>query len=429
MGFEPVLTRNVGVEGSQTLAVYERRGGYQVLRKTLKLSPDSIIDQVKASGLRGRGGAGFPTGTKWSFMPKEPTAARPNYLVVNADESEPGTFKDRLLMEEDPHLLIESYLCSAFAIRASMVFIYIRGEYTKCASTQWKAIHEAKAAGYLGKNILGSGWDCEMVVHRGAGAYICGEETALLNSLEGGRGNPRIKPPFPAQFGVNGLPTTVNNVETLANVPFIIERGVDWFKSIGRDERNTGPKLYSLSGHVKRPGNYELPIGVPLMELIEEHGGGMLRAGKRLKACIPGGSSVPVLTAAECRELYMDFDSVAKVGSFLGSAGCMVMDETTDMVKILERIAHFYHHESCGQCTPCREGTGWLERILHRISHGQGHERDLATLDNAALFMMNGTTICALSDAAAMPVRSFLAKFREEFEHYVRHGRSLVGAA
>ncbi len=428
MSFEPVLTRNIGVPGSQTIDVYEKRGGYQTLRAALKMAPDEITEKVKASGLRGRGGAGFPTGLKWTFMPKEPTKERPNNLVVNADESEPGTFKDRWLMEEDPHLLIEAYLCSAFAMRASMVWIYIRGEYTLCAKTMWKAIHEAQAKGYIGNNILGSGWSCGMIVHRGAGAYICGEETALLNSLEGGRGNPRIKPPFPASYGVNGWPTTVNNVETLACVPFILERGVDWFKSIGRDEKNTGPKLYSLSGHVKRPGNYELPMGVPLMELIDEHGGGMVRPGKKLKACIPGGSSVPVITAAECDGLFMDFDSLNKVGSFLGSAGCMVMDETTDMVRVLARIAHFYHHESCGQCTPCREGTGWLEQILLRIVAGKGTERDLQTLDSAAQFMMGGTTICALSDAAAMPVRSFLAKFKPEFEHYIRHGKPLAAA-
>lgn len=424
---EPVLTRNVGIPDSRTLAVARARGGYQALRKALALEPAAVTEMVKASGLRGRGGAGFPTGLKWSFMPKQVVPDRPHYLICNADESEPGTFKDRLLLEEDPHLVIEGCLIAAYAIRARTAFLYIRGEYTLATKILEKASAEVYQAGLAGKNILGSGWSCDVIVHRGAGAYICGEETALMDSLEGGRGNPRLKPPFPAQCGLYNCPTTINNVETLSCVPFILERGPEWFRSIGPDERNTGPKLFALSGHVKNPGVYELPMGVTLEELLEKHGGGMVRPGKKLKALVPGGSSVPVLTAADCQGLRLDFDSVAKAGSMLGSAAVYAMDETTDMVKVAERTAHFYAHESCGQCTPCREGTGWLEKVIHRIRSGGGRMEDLDLLESFSLNMMNGTTICPLSDAAAMPIRSFLAKFRGEFEHYIRHGRPLDG--
>lgn len=427
MVMEPVLTRNVGISGSRTLQVYRERGGYQALQMALRSAPGQVIDQVKASGLRGRGGAGFPCGLKWSFMPKEPTQDRPHYLICNADESEPGTFKDRVLIEHDPHLLLEGVIIAAYAIRAEKAFIYIRGEYALGAKILLAAVGEARAGGLLGRNILGTGFNCDIVVHRGAGAYICGEETALMDSLEGGRGNPRLKPPFPAAHGVYGCPTTINNVETLCCVPFIIERGADWFKAIGPDERNTGPKLYCLSGHILKPGTYELPLGTPLEELIYEHAGGMLRPGKKLKAVIPGGSSVPVLRAEECRNLRMDFDSLAKAGTMLGSAAVMVMDETTDMVRLMERIATFYAHESCGQCTPCREGTGWLKKILTRIRSGGGTPADLDLLD-AVAGNMRGTTICPLADAAAMPCQSFLGKFRGEFEHYIRHGRSAVEA-
>ena len=424
---ENVLTRNIGIDESWTLGVYRSRGGYQALEKALGTDPDALIDAVKASGLRGRGGAGFPTGVKWSFMPKEPTAERPNYLICNADESEPGTFKDRLIIEQDPHQLIEGCLVGAWAIRASKVFIYIRGEYVHGARRLEQAVAETREANLSGRNILGRGFDCDVVVHRGAGAYICGEETALMDSLEGGRGNPRLKPPFPAQAGLYGCPTTINNVETLACVPLIVERGAEWFAEIGTDERNTGPKLYCLSGHIRRPGIYEAPLGLPLMELIENMGGGLLRADRKLKAVIPGGSSVPVLTADECQDLPMDFDSLAKRGSMLGSAAVMVMDDSTDMVQVLERIAHFYAHESCGQCTPCREGTGWLEKIIRRIRSGNGTHDDLETLESVAGHM-RGTTICPLADAAAMPVQSFLAKFRHEFEHYIEKGRAVVAA-
>ncbi|UCF69587.1 MAG: NADH-quinone oxidoreductase subunit NuoF [Acidobacteriota bacterium] len=425
---DKVLTRNVGVDNSQTIDVYRSRGGYEALRKACRMEPAAIIDEVKASGLRGRGGAGFPCGVKWSFMPKQPSADRPHYLVCNADESEPGTFKDRLIMEEDPHLLIEGCMISARAIQASIAFIYIRGEYVHAARVLERAVAEARAGGFVGRDVLGSGWSCEMIVHRGAGAYICGEETALMDSLEGGRGNPRLKPPFPAQYGVYGMPTTVNNVETLACVPLILERGSDWFKSIGPNERNTGPKLYCMSGHIKRPGVYEAPMGVELSQLIDQYCGGMLHSDRKLKACIPGGSSVPVLTAEECEGLKMDFDSIAERGSMLGSAAVMIMDESTDMVLVMERISHFYAHESCGQCTPCREGTGWIEKILRRMRSGGGRKEDLDLLESVSGHMM-GTTICPLADAAAMPCQSFVKKFRHEFEHYVHHGRSVLVAS
>jgi NADH-quinone oxidoreductase subunit F len=423
---ERILTRNVDKAGSESIAVYEAGGGYQALRKAVKtMTPDQVTEEVKKSGLRGRGGAGFPTGLKWSFMPKEVDPKRPHYLLNNADESEPGTFKDRVLMEKDPHLVIEGTMLGAYGIRASKAYIYIRGEYVYPANVLDRAIAEAYAKGYAGKNVCGSGWDCDIYVHRGAGAYICGEETALMSSLEGERGMPRLKPPFPAQSGVWGCPTTVNNTETLANVPFIIERGADWYLGIGKAPKNTGPKLYCLSGHVKRPGVYEAPMGLPMMELIHELGGGMLYPEYPLKAVIPGGSSVPVLRADEC-EVDLDFDSLAAKGSMLGSAGLMVMDASTCMVKAMERVAHFYHHESCGQCTPCREGCGWLERILHRIENGKGLPQDLDLLLSISENIM-GNTICALGDAAAMPTLSFVQKFRDEFRHHIDTKSCLAG--
>jgi NADH-quinone oxidoreductase subunit F len=382
-----------------------------------------VTDEVKKSGLRGRGGAGFPTGLKWTFMPKE-VGKKPHYLLCNADESEPGTFKDRLLMERDPHLLLEGCLISSYAIRASVCFIYVRGEYVRSIRILERAMAEAYAKGYAGRNILGSGWSCELVLHPGAGAYICGEETAMMTSLEGNRGYPRLKPPFPAQAGLWGCPTTINNVETLANVPFIVERGADWFLSIGKAPKNSGPKLYSLSGHVKRPGNYEAPMGLPLHELIYDLGGGMLRDDRPLKAVIPGGSSVPVLRADEC-EVDLDFDSLAAKGTMLGSAGVMVMDSGTCMVNALRRISHFYAHESCGQCTPCREGCGWMERILNRLEKGQGLAADIALLDDIGGQII-GNTICALGDAAAMPVQSFVRKFRDEFQYHVDRKACMV---
>jgi len=422
---EKILTRNIHKENSETIAVYESGGGYKALAQALSMAPGDVIEAVKKSGLRGRGGAGFPTGLKWSFMPKEKKG--PHYLLLNADESEPGTFKDRLLIEKDPHLILEGCLISSWAMQADVCYIYIRGEFVRQAELLERAIAEARSRNFAGKNILGRGWDCELVVHRGAGAYICGEETALMTSLEGDRGYPRVKPPFPAQAGVWGKPSTINNVETIACVPFIIERGAEWFASIGPNAKNSGPKLYCLSGHVKRPGVYEAPMGLPLQELIHDLGGGMLHDGRPLKACIPGGSSVPVLRAEEC-EVNLDFDSLAAVGSLLGSAGVMVMDSSTCMVKALERISHFYAHESCGQCTPCRQGTGWLEKIVRRIEAGQGRSGDVELLASVA-DNIEGNTICALGEAAAWPVQSFVKKFRDEFQAHVDAGRCTVAGA
>jgi NADH-quinone oxidoreductase subunit F len=415
---ERVLLRHRGIPDYHTIEVYERHGGYQATRKALSdFQPDQLVEMVKSSGLRGRGGAGFPTGLKWSFLPKQ--TEKPVYLCVNADESEPGTFKDREIIEFDPHQLIEGIIITSYAIRSHKAFIYIRGEFFFGAKMLERAIAEAEAKGYLGRNVFGRGFDLDVVVHRGAGAYICGEETGLIESLEGKRAYPRVKPPFPATYGVFGSPTIVNNVETLACVPHIVSRGPDWFKSIG-PEKGPGPKLYCVSGHVERPGIYELPMGTPLREILYTHCGG-IPAGRKLKAVIPGGSSVPVFTADEI-DVAMDFDSVAKAGSLLGSAGIIVMDDSTCMVRTLEVIARFYHHESCGQCTPCREGTGWLHKVLGHLEAGTGREEDLQLLLDVADNMM-GNTVCVLADAAAMPVKSFVTKFREEFLEHARLGR------
>jgi len=423
---ERVLTRNIHKENSQSIGVYLAGGGYEGLRKAVtSMTPAEVVDAVKKSGLRGRGGAGFPTGLKWSFMPQEKT--KKHYLLCNADESEPGTFKDRLLMEQDPHMTLEGCMIGAYAMQADACYIYIRGEFVFGARMLDEAVAEAYAKGYAGKNVCGTGWNCDLVVHRGAGAYICGEETALMTSLEGERGNPRVKPPFPAQFGVWGMPTTINNVETLACVPDIIVRGPEWFAGIGTDERNTGSKLYCLSGHIQRPGVYEAPMGLPLKELINDLGGGMLHPDRPLKACIPGGSSVPVLRAEEC-DCNLDFDSLAALKTGLGSAGIMVMDTSTCMVKALQRISHFYAHESCGQCTPCREGCGWMERILLRIEEGRGLQQDIDLLKNIA-DNIEGRTICALGDAAAWPVQSFVTKFRDEFQAHIDEKRCTVQGA
>lgn len=396
---------------------YIADGGYETARKAIhSTAPGDLVEMVKSSGLRGRGGAGFPTGLKWTFLPKD--SGKPIYLLCNADESEPGTFKDRAIIENDPHQLLEGMILSAYAIGCKDAYIYIRGEFSLGYQRLEKAVADACAKGFLGPRLFGSDSEINIHVHRGAGAYICGEETGLIESLEGKRAHPRIKPPFPAVYGVFGCPTIVNNVETLSCVKHIVERGVDWFRSLG-PEAGPGPKLFCISGHVQRPGVYELPMGTPLRELIEVHAGGVPE-GRKLKAVIPGGSSVPILRADEI-DINMDFDSVAKAGSMLGSAGIIVMDDSTDLVTALERIAHFYHHESCGQCTPCREGTGWLEKMLSRLQQGKGDAKDVADLDKVASSMM-GTTICVLSDAAAMPVRSFLAKFPEEFAAAAERG-------
>ncbi|MEW5805840.1 MAG: NADH-quinone oxidoreductase subunit NuoF [Acidobacteriota bacterium] len=419
---ELILTKNIHKLNSESIDVYLSGGGYRSHEKALKtMTPDQVIEEVKKSGIRGRGGAGFPMGGKWGFVPKDDS--RPHYMVCNADESEPGTFKDRIIIEKDPHLLIEGIIIGSYAIRAHLAFIYIRGEYVHGYNILKKAIAETYDKGFLGKNILGTGFNLDLILHRGAGAYICGEETALMDSIEGKRGNPRLKPPFPAQIGIFKNPTNINNVETLANVPAIIEKGGEWYSKIGR-ANNTGTKLYCLSGHIKRPGVYELPLGIPLRELIYNHGGGMLQDDRKLKAVIPGGSSVPVLTADQV-DVLMDFDSLQAAGSMLGSAGIIVMDDSVCMVKATHRITKFYAHESCGQCTPCREGTGWMEKLLRRMEAGRGENGDTELLYDVAQNIL-GNTICPLGDAAAMPVMSFVEKFREEFEFHISNKRCMV---
>jgi NADH-quinone oxidoreductase subunit F len=416
-----VLTKNMHVPRLQTIEVYEGVGGYQALRKALtECKPADVTDMVKRSGLRGRGGAGFPTGMKWGFVPKN--SGLPIYLCVNADESEPGTFKDRLIIEKDPHQLIEGAIISAYALDCHQAFIFIRGEFFHGAGILNKAVEEAYARGYLGRNILGTGYDLDLLVHRGAGAYICGEETALLESIEGRRGHPRLKPPFPAVVGLYGCPTVINNVETLANVPHIVKNGPEWYAGIGV-ERNTGTRLFGVSGHVRKRGVYEFPMGIPLRELVYDHCGGM-RDGRALKAVVPGGSSVPVLTADQV-DVRLDFDSVAKAGSMLGSAGVIVMDESTCMVRAVTRITRFYAEESCGQCTQCREGTEWMYQILKRIEGGKGRQGELEILLDICKNML-ARTICPLSDAAAMPVESYIRKFYGEFDAHIRQQRCTV---
>ena len=416
-----VLSKYFGDAGARSYAGWTERGGYQALKKALGMTPDQIIDEVKASGLRGRGGAGFPTGLKWSFMPKND--GKPHYLVCNADESEPGTFKDREIMRWTPHALIEGCAVAAHAIAAEMIYIYIRGEFTEPWTIMAKAVDEAYAAGALGANALGSGKRIEVVLHRGAGAYICGEETALMNSIEGKRGNPRIKPPFPAQAGVFALPTTVNNVETLAAVPHILMRGAEWYKGLCLSSpKSTGTKLFSVCGHVQKPGNYEITMGTPMMTLIDEMCGGM-RPGRTLKAVIPGGSSVPIQNAAEAKDCLLDYEGVVAKGSMLGSAGMIVMDDSTDMVRVIMRLAKFYAHESCAQCTQCREGTAWTVKILERILAGEGEPKDLDLLLDLSE-NMTGKTICVLSDSCAAPVVSGIQKFRGEFEAYLSRRRA-----
>ena len=407
-------------EESRPLPYYlKNMKGYTAAKKALGMSQDDIINEMKKSNLRGRGGAGFPTGMKWGFIPKQSPKAK--YLVCNADESEPGTFKDRDLMRYIPHLLIEGMMIGGYAIGANMGYIYIRGEYTREAKLLQSAIDEAYDQGYLGKNIQGSGFHFDLTVHRGAGAYICGEETGLLNSLEGKRGEPRVKPPFPAQAGAFGGPTIVNNVETLAAVPYIIDRGGDWFAKLGKLEKSGGTRLFCVSGHVKKPGLYELPAGgVTLRQLIYDHCQGIL-GDKKLKAVIPGGSSAPVLTADEI-DVVVDIEPLMKIGTMLGSAGILVVSEDYCVVKLIQRITKFYAHESCGQCTPCREGCKWMEDILERIEHGHGREQDLSLLLQIA-DNINGKTLCALGDAAAGPVTSFVKKFRSDFEAHILDGK------
>ena len=417
-----ILSKNWGQPGSASIAFYLEDGGYETARKALSMTPEQIVQEVKDSEMRGRGGAGFPTGMKWSFVPKN--APKPTYLLCNADESEPGTFKDREIIEKDPHLLIEGMIISAFAIGSNpMGYIYIRGEFYYGATVLDKALEEARGKGFLGKNIFGSGFDFDITVHRGAGAYICGEETGLIESLEGKRGQPRVKPPFPAVVGVFGGPTVVNNVETIACVPLIIKNGADWFKSFGVP-KNTGPKLYCVSGQVNKPGVYEFPMDITLRELIYDHCGGILE-GRKLKAVIPGGASAPMLTADEI-DIPLTFDALMKAGSMLGSAGVIVLDESTCIVDAVWRLSKFFAHESCGQCTPCREGTNWMETILDRIERGEGlqHDHDLL-LDMAD--NIGGKSLCALGDAAIGPVISSIKKFRSEFEYHFEHKSCLPG--
>ena len=419
---EKLLLRNIDVPDSHMLATYQSRGGYAAWRKVVQsMKPAQLIEEVKASGLRGRGGAGFPTGMKWSFVPRE--SPKPKYLVCNADESEPGTFKDRLLIEKDPHAIIEGTLIAAFAIQSATAFIYIRGEMAFGTKQLERAVGEAYQAGYIGKNILGAGYDLDMIVHRGAGAYICGEETALLSSLEGGRGWPKVKPPFPATHGLFGCPTVVNNVETLAALPWIIERGPAAYAAMGT-EKSKGTKLFSVSGHVARPGVYELEMGYPFKKFLEEDCGGVA-GGKKLKGVIPGGGSMPVLRPDELEGVNLDYESVQAAGSLLGSGGIIVMDETTCMVKAAWNIARFFAHESCGQCSPCREGCHWMEKIFHRIEQGEGQTGDLDLILNVSSNIM-GNTICPFGDAAAMPAAAFIRKYREEFEAHIAQKRCTV---
>ena len=419
MSFRKIFTPHLGDPNCHTLEFYEKNGGYDGARKALKdWEPDALIDEVKASSLRGRGGAGFPTGVKWGFVPKQ--TDKPKYLAVNADESEPGTFKDRVIMERNPHQLIEGIIISSWAVGIHNAYIYIRGEYVHAYQRLVNACKEAYDKGILGPKVLGHDFALDITVHRGAGAYICGEETGMLTSLEGERGQPKLKPPFPAIEGLFGCPTVVNNVETLANLPYIMEVGSAGYKKVG-PEASPGPKLYCVSGHVEKPGTYELPMGVNMLDLINNHCGGVWK-GRKLKAVIPGGSSAHVMRADEC-DVAMDIESLAAAGSMLGSAGVIVMDDQTCMVNALLNVMKFYHHESCGQCTPCREGTGWLEKIVHRIAYGHGKVEDLARIDTVCDRMV-GKTICVLADAAAFPAWSFTQKFRDEFIHCIEHGGS-----
>jgi NADH-quinone oxidoreductase subunit F len=415
--FEPVLTSFVREPNSFTLDVALAHQAYEGLRKALTMAPAQVIEIVKASGLRGRGGAGFPAGMKWGFVPKD--SPKPKYVCCNADESEPGTFKDHVLMERNPHLVLEGCAIACFAIGAKVSYIYIRGEFHHVADVLERAIAEAQARGYLGQNIFGSGFDCDIFVHRGAGAYEAGEESALLESLEGKRAQPRLRPPFPAVVGLYGCPTVINNVETLANVPAIITKGPEWFAALGPD-KNGGPKLFCISGHVERPGVYEATMRTTVRQLIDNYAGG-IRKGRTLKAVIPGGSSTPVMLpgAIDCEASY---EGIAKAGSMLGSAAMIVMDDTTCMVWAAANLIHFYRHESCGKCTPCREGADWMLKILLKIERGEGEMRDLELLESVANNIA-GKTLCPFGDAEVAPVLSTLQHFRDEYEAHIREGR------
>ncbi len=414
-----ILTEHYDDDNFRTLEGYKAKGGYAELEKAFKMKPEDIVAEVKASGLRGRGGAGFPTGVKWGFLPNN---GETRYLLCNADEGEPCTFKDRMMMERAPHQLIEGMIISAFAISSPKSYIYIRGEYVYAAKVVEKAIKEAYDAGLLGKNIMGSGFDHDMDIYLGAGAYICGEETGMISSLEGKKGQPKLKPPFPAVQGYLKKPTIVNNVETLAAVKYIIRDGAEAYKKHGT-EKSAGTKLFSVAGDVNKPGNYEVPLGYPLMDLINNECGGM--KGGELKAAIPGGTSAPIITAEEIKKATLDYECLAEMGTMLGSGSIVIMNDKRCMVDMLKVISHFYHHESCGQCTPCREGTGWLHKLVGSVVEGTAKETDIDLLCEVAN-KMKGRTICALSDAAALPVLGIVPKFRDEFQFFIREGYSKV---
>jgi NADH-quinone oxidoreductase subunit F len=416
--YKPLLLPNI--PNLTDIAVYEANGGYAAFKKALKMNPADIVNEVKKSGLKGRGGAGFSTGMKWSFLAKP--EGKPRYLAVNGDESEPGTFKDRKIFEQNPHLLIEGCLITCFANGMKAGYIYIRGEYALQIEMVEKAVKEAYAKGYIGKNILGTDFSIDIHVHKGAGAYICGEESSLMNSLEGKRAYPRLKPPFPAVVGLWGCPTIINNVETISNIPLIINMGADEYAKIGA-ATHPGPMLYGISGHVNKPGVYEYPSGMKITDLIFDVAGG-IRNGKKVKAVIPGGSSMPILRGDALEGVTMDADGLRKAGTMIGTAGMIVMDEDTDIVKAIYRLAHFYHHESCGQCTPCREGTGWYELILHKFVHDEAEPRDIDLLLNLCQ-NVEGRTICALAEGASWPIRYSIMRFREEYEKHCKKPNSI----
>ncbi|MBT8330667.1 MAG: NADH-quinone oxidoreductase subunit NuoF [Desulfofustis sp.] len=414
-----ILSAKFDIDNAHQIEVAKSHGAYQTLEKLFSMAPEDVTNEVKDSGLRGRGGAGFPAGVKWGFLPKD--LDKPTYLAVNSDESEPATFKDRYILVKDPHLLIEGIIICCYAIDCHDAYIYIRGEYTSQVKGLQRAIDEAYEAGYLGETVNGHDFRLDVTVHRGAGAYVCGEETALLESIEGKKGQPRSKPPFPAVVGLYDCPTIINNVQTIASLPFIIQEGADAYKAHGT-EKSTGTHLFGISGHVEKPGMYELPLGLPLMEVLEKVAGGVWK-GRQLKGVIPGGSSTPVLTAEEAKTVNLDYESMAEHKTMFGSGGIVVLDETVDMVKLVENLIYFYHHESCGQCTPCREGLGWMLKIVKKIIAGEGTMADIDLLvelcDNIEM-----KTVCVLSAACTMPVRSYLNKFRDEFEAYVTDAAS-----
>jgi NADH-quinone oxidoreductase subunit F len=426
LSYDDLCFKNLDGKGDWRLAGYQKRGGYEGLKKILEMKPEEIIDILKKSALRGRGGAGFPTGMKWSFMPK-PDPKRPNYLVCNADESEPGTCKDRDILLHDPHTLVEGLIVGSYTLGANTAYVYVRGEYYDEGSHLQKAIDEAYNFGFLGQDILGTGFNLDIHLHLGAGAYICGEETALLESLEGKKGQPRLKPPFPAGYGLYGSPTTINNVETIAQVPPILKKGVEWWTQFGRPN-NHGTKIFSVSGAVNKPRNIEAPMSISLRELIEEHAGGVIGGWDNLLAVIPGGSSTPMLNKAQCDTVLMDFDALRDQGTGLGTAAVIVMNKDTDLLGVMTRISRFYKHESCGQCTPCREGVGWVYRLMDRLSHGEGTVEELDQLFNVTK-RIEGHTICAFADGAMWPVQGTLKHFRGLFEERIRERQGLKKTA